>query len=131
MIERQSLGVINVQNVNLWAHVGALDQERLHGQSFLLDFKIWLNVHQAAVNDDLSKTADYSHAIKAIQQLSFELDCHTIECFCERILDCLENLYGQVPVHVFLRKCSAPIPGFTGTVGIEMSRYLPIENLNR
>ena len=69
MIERQSLGVINVQNVNLWAHVGVLDQERKLGQSFLLDFTIWIDVDQAAIEDDLSKTVDYSLAIKNIQKL--------------------------------------------------------------
>ena len=80
-------GVIHVRDINLWAHVGVLEQERLLGQSFLLDFSLWLDVDRAAAEDDLNLTADYSLAIKEIQQLSFQLNCHTIENFSEHILD--------------------------------------------
>ncbi|WP_320667792.1 dihydroneopterin aldolase [Prochlorococcus sp. MIT 1307] len=121
----QSIGAIHVNNVNLWAHVGVLDQERLHGQSFLLDFSLWLDLKKAALNDDLSATADYSLAIKDLQQIAFQLNCKTIERFSELILDRLECIYGPIPMKVFLRKCSAPISGFGGSVGVERSRYFP------
>ena len=125
MSELHNLGAIYVTDVNLWAQVGVLELEQLHGQYFLLDFKIWVNVELAAEKDDLSKTVDYSTAIKALQHLSLQIKCKTIETFSDQILNCLENLYGQVPVHISLRKCAPPIPGFNGTVGIERSRYLP------
>ncbi len=118
-------GVIHVSNINLWAHVGVLDDERLFGQSFLLDFSIWLDLDQAALLDELSLTADYSLAIKSLQELSFRVNCRTLEHFSEKIFNRLEELYGSVPMKVFLRKCSAPIPGFSGTVGVERSRNFP------
>jgi dihydroneopterin aldolase len=131
MNEFHKLGVIHVADINLWAHVGVLEQEQLHGQHFLLDFKIWLNVELAADNDDLSETVDYSIAIKALQHLALDLKCKTIETFSDQILNCLEDLYGQVPVHIFLRKCAPPIAGFNGTVGIERFRYLPPSYFHR
>ena len=117
-------GAIHVLDFNLWAHVGVLEEERLLGQEFLLDFSLWLDMDKAAVNDDLTFSADYSVAVTSIQKLAFQINCHTLEKFTENILDCLEELYGPIPMKVFLRKCNPPLPGFNGVVGIERNRYL-------
>ena len=119
------LGAIHVRDINLWAHVGVIEQERVFGQMFLLDFSLWLNMESVALNDELSQTADYSLAINDLQQFSFQLTCHTIEHFSELILNRLESIYGPLPMQVFLRKCSPPIPGFTGFVGVERFRHSP------
>ena len=60
--------------------------------------------------------------IKAIKKLSFEIKCLTIEYFSDQILNLLESLYGPVPIHILLTKCSPPIHGFTGSVLIEKKR---------
>ena len=74
--------------------------------------------------DDIKSTLDYCIAIQSLQRLSEQLKCSTIECFSEAILNCLEELYGPLPMTLILRKCHAPIPGFTGDVGIERSRNI-------
>ncbi len=125
MIKHLPSGAIHVNNINLWAHVGVLDSERDCGQSFLLDVTLWLDLEKAAKMDDLSSTLDYSIAINRIQQLSFQINCQTIEHFSKRILDCLEELYGDLPMKIYLRKCSAPVQGFSGDVGVEMGRHFP------
>jgi len=122
--DKHKLSSIHVQSLNLWSHVGVLDHERLLGQSFLLDFTIWIDLESAALNDDLTKTADYSLAIKSIQQLSLEINCLTIEHFSERILENIEALYGDVPIQITLQKSSPPIDGFNGSVSITRSRNL-------
>ncbi len=127
MTDKHKLSCIHVQNINLWAHVGVLDQERLLGQSFLLDFTIWLDLDSASLNDDLSKTADYSLGIKSIQQLSLEINCLTIEHFSEFILEKLVALYGNVPIKICLTKCNPPIDGFSGSVSITRSRNLHLK----
>jgi len=122
--EKHKLSSVHVQSLNLWSHVGVLDHERLLGQSFLLDFTVWIDLESSALNDDLSKTADYSLAIKSIQQLSLEINCLTIEHFSERILEKFAALYGDVPIQITLEKCSPPIDGFNGSVSITRSRNL-------
>ncbi len=113
-----------MKGLRLWAHVGVLEEERVLGQWFELDFSIWHDMENASATDDLSLSIDYSIGIKELQQLSFEINCFTIESFSEQILNCLENLYGPLPMKVFLRKCSPPVPGFTGVVGIERNRHM-------
>ena len=118
----KNLSAIHIKDINLWAHVGVLEKERLHGQSYLLDISFWLDLDESSRLDDLNKSLDYSLAIKAIQKLSFEINCLTIEFFSDQILNTLEALYGSIPMMLVLQKCSPPIDGYTGSVSIEKKR---------
>ena len=113
---------IHIKDINLWAHVGVLDIERTNGQSFVLDISFWLDLDESSQLDQLDKSIDYSEVIKAVQTLSFELKCLTIEYFSDQILNVLESLYGKIPINIILKKCSPPIHGFTGSVLIEKNR---------
>ena len=114
---------LHISDLRVWAHVGVLDHERRDGQWFSLDLSMRLDLDDAARNDDLSRSADYSLAVQAVQSLANSLQCQTIEHFSERVLALLEELYGPVPMRVLLRKCAAPIPGFGGTVAVERHRH--------
>jgi dihydroneopterin aldolase len=109
---------ILVRGLRLWAHVGVLEQERLLGQWFELDLSLGFDLGEAATRDVLACSLDYSLAITALQQQARVISCLTIEHYSEQILDCLERLYGPVPMQVELRKCRAPVPGFSGTVAV-------------
>ena len=113
---------IHVRELKIWAHVGVLEKERLLGQRFSLDFTLWLDVDLPSKKDELSLTADYSTGIELIQKLSFKIRCLTIEHFSDQILNCLEEIYGKIPMMVKLRKCSPPINGFSGYVEVERYR---------
>jgi dihydroneopterin aldolase len=114
---------IVVRGLRLWAHVGVLEQERLLGQWFELDVSLAWDLAAAGAGDQLEHSLDYSRAITALQRLAGELRCLTLEHFAERILDVLEQLYGPVPMRLELRKCRAPVPGFTGVVGVQRARH--------
>ena len=124
MRPERNLSAIHIKDINLWAHVGVLEKERLHGQSYLLDISFWLDLDESSRLDELNKSLDYSVAIKAIQKLSFEINCMTMEHFTEKILDQLEHLYGSIPFQVSLTKCSPPIEGFSGSVSITRTRHI-------
>lgn len=115
-----------VRGLRLWAHVGVLEHERQMGQWFELDFSLGWDLTAAAVADDLSQTLDYSRAIQALQLQARGLRCLTLEHWSDRILQVLEDLYGPVPIWLELRKCQAPVPGFSGIVAVQRSRrWLP------
>jgi len=122
MSQFHNLSAIHIKDINLWAHVGVLESERIHGQSFLLDFSFWLDLDESSKLDQLDKSIDYSEAIKAVNKLSFGIKCLTIEYFSDQILNLLESLYGKVPMNIRLKKCFPPIHGFTGSVLIEKQR---------
>ena len=114
---------ILVRGLRLWAHVGVLEQERQLGQWFELDLELGWDLSAAAAADDLSATLDYSRAILALQQQARTLRCLTLEHWSERILELLEALYGPVPMLLELRKCAAPVPGFSGIVAVRRRRH--------
>ena len=115
-----------VRGLRLWAHVGVLEHERRMGQWFELDFSLGCSMAAAAAADDLSQTLDYSRAIQALQLQARTLRCLTLEHWSDRILELLEELYGLVPIWLELRKCQAPVPGFSGIVAVQRSRrWLP------
>ena len=117
------MDAIHVRDLMLWAHVGVLEHERRDGQWFSLDITLWQDLGAAAAADDLAASLDYSKAITALQALARGLVCQTIEHFSDRVLDQLEQLYGPVPVRLELRKCAAPVPGFSGVVAVERRRH--------
>tara|TARA_Y100000739_G_scaffold105132_2_gene90223 strand:+ start:384 stop:755 length:372 start_codon:yes stop_codon:yes gene_type:complete len=117
------MDAIHVRDLMLWAHVGVLEHERRDGQWFSLDITLWQDLGAAAADDDLAASLDYSKAITALQALARGLVCQTIEHFSDRVLDQLEQLYGPVPVRLELRKCAAPVPGFSGVVAVERRRH--------
>jgi len=114
---------IVVRGLRLWAHVGVLEQERQQGQWFELDLELAWDLSAAAAVDDLSATLDYSRAITALQQQASRIRCLTLEHWSERMLQLLEELYGPVPMALELRKCHAPVPGFTGSVAVRRRRH--------
>ena len=114
---------IHVEGLKVWARVGVLPEERSLGQWFVVDLTIWLDLTPAGRSDDLSLTVDYSQAIAAIQACAEQMVCHTVECFSQQILDRVEEIYGQRPVRLTLRKCHPPIPGFDGSISVERWRF--------
>lgn len=123
---------IFVRGLRLWAHVGVLAFERAEGQWFELDLELALDLAAAGRRDDLARTLDYSRLITALQRQARTLHCLTLEHYTERILDqvdaCAAEQRGAaepVPVRLELRKCKAPVPGFTGVVAVRRSRHWP------
>lgn len=114
---------ILVRDLRLWAHVGVLEEERQLGQWFELDLELAVDLAAAGAADALELSLDYSRAITALQRQARTVRCLTLEHYAERILTLLEELYGPVPMRLELRKCRAPVPGFTGTVAVRRSRH--------
>ncbi|MFQ6537380.1 MULTISPECIES: dihydroneopterin aldolase [Aphanothece] len=120
-----SLDRITVQGLRLWAHVGVLEEERALGQWFELEATLLADLGAAARGDDLGASLDYSRLITALQHLARTTVCRTLEHYSERMLDLVEALYGPVPIQLELRKCAAPVAGFSGRVSVTRQRHWP------
>lgn len=120
---------ILVRGLRLWAHVGVLEHERQLGQWFELDLQLLWDLGPAAATDDLALSLDYSRVIVALQQQASTICCLTLEHWSERILALVEGLYGPVPVALELRKCQAPVAGFSGTVAVSRRRHWPADGV--
>lgn len=116
---------ILVRDLRVWAHVGVLEQERLHGQWFVLRFAIAADLSTTAARDDLADGFDYGLGIAALQRRARSLRCQTLEHAADRLLDQLESLYGPVALWLEIEKCRVPLPGFDGSVAVRRQRRWP------
>lgn len=114
-----------VRGLRLWAHVGVLPFEREQGQWFELDLVLCAPVAAAGCSDRLADTLDYSLLIRVLQAQARQIRCQTLEHYAERILRQIAEAFGPLPVALELRKCAAPVPGFSGQVGIRRCGPLP------
>jgi 7,8-dihydroneopterin aldolase/epimerase/oxygenase len=109
---------IVVRGLRLWAHVGVLPFERERGQWFELDLELGVDLAGAGRSDQLADTVDYGTLIQALQHQARQIRCHTLEHYGQRILELIAERHGPLPVRLELRKCAAPVPGFSGSVAI-------------
>ncbi|MGL6133766.1 MAG: dihydroneopterin aldolase, partial [Prochlorococcaceae cyanobacterium] len=105
---------IVVRGLRLWAHVGVLAFERERGQWFELDLELGVDLAPAGGSDQLADTLDYGTLISALQRQARQIRCHTLEHYGQCILELIAARHGPLPVQLELRKCAAPVPGFTG-----------------
>ena len=58
---------IKIENIDIWARVGVLKQERFFGQLFSLDIYFWADFDTCVEQDDINQTIDYSEIISIIR----------------------------------------------------------------
>lgn len=109
---------IVVRGLRLWAHVGVLAFERERGQWFELDLELGVDLAAAGRSDQLADSLNYATLIQALQQQAQQIRCHTLERYSQCILELIAERHGSVPVQLELRKCAAPVPGFSGQVAV-------------
>ena len=109
---------LKIENIQLWARVGVLDEERELGQLFSLDIFLWTNFEKCTVNDDIKKTVDYARLVEIIKDQSKKIYCFTIEKYSNAILEIINNEFKLSKIKIILTKCNPPITGFDGKVSI-------------
>ncbi len=109
---------LKIENMQLWARVGVLQEERELGQLFSLDIYLWTDFEQCTVNDEIKKTVDYSKLVQILKDQSKKIYCFTIEKYSNAILEIIDHEFKVSKIKIILTKCNPPIRGFDGKVSI-------------
>ena len=109
---------LKIENIQLWARVGVLDEERKLGQLFRLDIFLWTDFEMCTAKDDIEKTVDYSKLVEILKDQSKKISCFTIEKYSNAILEIIDEEFKLSKIKVILTKCKPPITGFSGNVSI-------------
>ncbi len=109
---------LKIENIKLWARVGVLEEERELGQLFSLDAFLWTDFEKCTVNDDLTKTVDYSKLVATLKDQAKKIYCFTIEKYSQEILEIINEEFQLSRIKIILTKCNPPINGFDGKVSI-------------
>jgi len=114
---------IYLTGIRAYGYTGYLQEERVLGQWFEVDVKLWLDLSISAQSDAIEDTIDYRSVISLVQGLVKTSKFALVERLAGSIADAIlhsEDLVKQV--QVILSKPAAPIPDFGGKITIELIR---------
>ncbi|MGV8905248.1 MAG: 2-amino-4-hydroxy-6-hydroxymethyldihydropteridine diphosphokinase [Acetobacterium sp.] len=112
-----------IKDLEVFAYHGVFPEEKSLGQKFLISVTLTLDMREAAITGDLTKSVHYgelAHALeKEFQKESYDL----IETAGEKLTSYVLNNYPMVSkVKIMIKKPWAPILRSMDTVAIEITR---------
>ena len=102
---------IELRNITFHAYHGVLAEERLLGNTFVVDLTLESDISKAMATDDLSYTINYAEAYDVVRR-EMDIPSLLIEHACGRIAVALLREFAVLRrVHVRLAKKNPPIQG--------------------
>ncbi len=114
--------VIHLRGLEFYAYHGALPEEQVLGQRFLIDMDLFFDLSKAGSSDQVEDTIHYGEVYQVIKACvtgdSHQLLEHLAEDLAQRVLGQFACTSLRVEVH----KPQAPIPGIFRDVSVEIWR---------
>ena len=107
----ERLGVIELEGMEFKAYHGCLEQEKVRGNCFTVDFKGELDLSAAAESDNLNDTLNYGEIYELV---SYEMSVPSelLENVAGRIMTAIEKRYPElVSFSVRVSKKRPPVDG--------------------
>ncbi len=117
-----SSNCIHLTNIRCYGYTGALPEEQVLGQWFVVDLALWLDLTKSGQSDRLEDTLDYRHAIAQVQKLVKTERFVLVERLATVIAESMLAFDLVSQVQVKLHKPAAPIPDFGGGITIEITK---------
>jgi dihydroneopterin aldolase len=113
---------ITLTGLQVRGNHGVFDHEKRDGQDFFVDITVWIDLGEAAANDDLKKTLHYGELAERAAAIVAGPSRDLIETVAGEIAD---DLMTDARVHaaeVTIHKPSAPIPLTFADVAVTIRR---------
>jgi dihydroneopterin aldolase len=101
---------ITLTGLRVHGRHGVHAHERVHGQEFVVDATVWLDLAPAAATDQLSATLDYGALAERAARIVGGDPCNLIETVAARIATDVLTDPRVHAVEVTVHKPAAPIP---------------------
>ena len=119
------VATIALRGLRVHGRHGALPEETVLGQEFLIDAELQVDTRRAAEGDDLTATADYGRLAARLTDVVAGPPVALLERLVELLLDvCLADP-AVAAATVTVHKPGAPIPLPFGDVTVTSTRYRP------
>ena len=107
----KNIGVIELEDMEFKAYHGCLEQEKVRGNSFTVDFRGELDLSAAAESDLLSDTLNYGE-IYEIVAVEMSIPSELLENVAGRIVKAIEQKFPElVSFSVRVSKKRPPVDG--------------------
>lgn len=116
------MGIIKVNNIELYAYHGCLDEEAKIGSWYRVDVEVKANLKKSSRTDDLADTVDYVHLNHIVKE-EMQIRSKLLEEVAQRILD---RFFREIKMlrkaTVAVSKINPPIGGNVEEVVIVLSK---------
>ncbi len=116
------MDTIEVRGIRGYGYTGFLAEERVLGQWFEVDLTLWVDLKTSGLSDDLKDTLDYRQAIMIVKDVITTAQFALVEKLAEVIAQKLLTFDTIAQVKVRLSKPAPPIPDFSGSIVIDITR---------
>lgn len=113
---------IHLRGLEFYAYHGALPEEQVLGQKFLIDMDIFLDMSKVGFSDQVEDTIHYGEVYQVIKACVTESRFLLIERLAEEIAGRVLGQFSCLSVRVEVHKPQAPIPGIFKDVSVEIWR---------
>lgn len=107
---RTTLSEIRIDGVRGFGRHGVLPDEKIRGQEFIVDVRMWLPTKKAGRTDQLEYTVDYAAVAVAVHEIIVGPPVELIETLAERIAARVLEFRRIHKVEIKVHKPLAPIP---------------------
>lgn len=109
----KNIGVIELEGMEFKAYHGVLEQEKVRGNEFVVDFRGELDLSAAAESDNLNDTLNYAD-IYDIVAYEMSVPSELLENVAGRIMKAIEAQFPQlVSFSIRVSKKRPPVDGVT------------------
>lgn len=114
---------IHIKDLEIIGFHGAIPEEKVLGQKFVLSFELDVDLRQAGKNDDLTKTVHYGELAQKVEEEFTKTSYYLIEKAAEEICEFVLLNYPLVKkVKLLLKKPWAPTRKHVEYVAVEIER---------
>ena len=114
---------IHIKDLEIIGFHGAIPEEKVLGQKFVLSFELDVDLRQAGKNDDLTKTVHYGELAQKVEEEFTKTSYDLIEKAAEEICEFVLRNYPLVKkVKLLLKKPWAPTRKHVEYVAVEIER---------
>lgn len=119
---RQSDDQIAIYGIEVFARHGVLSAEKEHGQRFVIDVDLFLDLSKAAVSDRLADTIDYGKLAQRIHDVVASERWDLLERVAGRVAEVGLNDPRVDHIKVTVHKPEAPIAVSFGDIAVTLTR---------
>jgi dihydroneopterin aldolase len=116
---------IEIRGLEVFAHHGVHERERIEGQRFIIDVTMEADTHIAARTDDLGDTVDYGRIVSEVAEMVRTTRYQLLEALAAHIADDVLQTPGVAAAAVRIHKPDVDLPEQVDEVAVTVRRARP------
>ncbi|KLU67207.1 dihydroneopterin aldolase [Desulfosporosinus acididurans] len=113
---------IHLRGLEFYAYHGALPEEQILGQKFIIDIDLFVDLSRSGSSDQVQDTIHYGEVYNVIKTCVMDDKHQLIEYLAEKIAQTVLAQFNCKSVRVEVHKPQAPVAGIFRDVSVEIWR---------